>query len=164
MGPAKQTMKPEQYFFRYAFPCAEVLLQIKRITPQRFKDIKFAAENGVVPSREVLEDTFKTAIDNMKKIAAEEGKDHWDISVVKKYFDEGEHNRFIDCGGGFFGHAPPTIKDLCRITTAVVEDIKGEIVKVKYDSKERMCVNLYNLKLKKGEKVKIHYAYIIETA
>jgi hypothetical protein len=153
---------PEQYFFKYAFPCAEVLLQIKRIDQKRFDDLKFAAENGVVPSREILEDTFKTAFDNIRKIAAEEGKDYWDISVIKKYFDEGEHNKFIDCGGGFFGHAPATIKDLCRVTTAVVEDVGGDAVKVRYDGKERMCINFYNLKLKKEDKVKVHYAYIIE--
>ena len=163
-------MKPEQYFCRYAFPCAEILLQIKRIDQKRFDEIKSAAEKGIVPSRKVLEDTFKTAFDNIKKIAAKEGKDYWDISVIKKYFDEGEHNDFIDCGGGFFGHAPATIKDLCRIKTAVVEDIPGvniqgekaEIVKVKYNGKERMCINFYKLKLKKGDKVKLHYAYIIE--
>jgi hypothetical protein len=163
-------MKSEQYFFRYAFPCAEVLLQIKRIDQKRFDEIKSAAEKGIVPSREILEDTFKTAFENIKKIAAKEGKDYWDISVIKKYFDEGEHNDFIGCGGGFFGHAPATIKDLCMIKTAIVEEIKAddiqgnksEIVKVKYDGKERMCINFYNLKIKKGDKVKLHYAYIIE--
>lgn len=152
---------PEQYFFRYAFPCTEVILQKKKITQQRFDDLKFAAENNIVPSRKILEDTYKTALENLKDIAAKEGRDCWDISVIKKYFGQGEHNNFIDSGRGEYGHAPESLKDMCRIKEGIVDDIKGDIIRVKYDSKERMCRNIYGIGLKKGSKVVIHYGYIV---
>lgn len=157
----KMDKTPEQYFFRYAFPCAEVLLQTKRIDQKRFDELKSAIDRGATPSREVLEDTFRTAFENMKGIAKREGKDHWDISVIRRYFEEG-HNMFIDSGGGYFGKSPESIKDMCRIKEAVVGSIIGDAVKVKYGSKERMCRNIYRLGLKKGDKVRMHYGYIIE--
>ncbi|MFC1731419.1 hypothetical protein ACFL6I_13960 [candidate division KSB1 bacterium] len=157
-------MKPDQYFFRYAFPCAEVLLQLKRISQQRFDDLKFAAENNITPSREILEDTYKVAFENLMKIANDMKKDYWDIEVIKKYFEEDKHNEFINTGHGTFGNAPESMKDMCRVITAVIEEIKGHILKVKYDGKERMCRNIYNLKLKQGDKVRVHYGYVVEKA
>ena len=68
MADAEQSMTPEQYFFRYAFPCAEVLMQLKRVTPERFEELKTLAETGKTPSREILEDTYKLAMENLKKI------------------------------------------------------------------------------------------------
>lgn len=154
-------MKPEAYFFRYAFPCTEVLLQKKKISQQRFDELKSAAEKGITPSKEILEDTYKTALENLRQIAAKEGKDCWDISVVKKYFEEDGHNNFIDSGRGEYGHAPESLKDMCRIKEGIVDDIKGDIISVKYNGKERMCRNIYGIELKKGSKVVIHYGYIV---
>lgn len=155
-------MKPEQLFFRYAWPCAEVLLQLKRISQERFDELKKAAESSSVPSREILEDTFKVAFENLKKIAAEAKKDYWDIEVVRKYFEEHGHNEFINSGHGTFGNAPESMKDLCRIKEGTVEEIIGGIVRVKYGKSERMCKNIYRLKLKKGDNVAMHYGYAIE--
>ncbi|MFH1440106.1 MAG: hypothetical protein ABIG89_06055 [Candidatus Woesearchaeota archaeon] len=185
----------KQYFFRYAWPCTEVILADKRITQQRFDNLKSAIENNITPSREILEDTYKVAIDNLKELAerinAERNKgnnhnsnindknqnnqiDYWDVEVIKAYFTEKVHNEFIESEKAFFSKFPPSIKDLCRIHKAVIEKIENingkRIVFVRYNvksnvkSKERRCINLYNLELKQGDEVIIHYAYVIEKA
>ncbi|PIN87079.1 hypothetical protein COV19_01525 [Candidatus Woesearchaeota archaeon CG10_big_fil_rev_8_21_14_0_10_44_13] len=157
-------MKPEQYFFRYAWPCTEVLLEKKKVSQQRFNDLKFAANNNIIPLRNVLEDTYKTAFENLKNIAKAMKKDHWDISVIKRYFDEGEHNNFINSGKGEFGHAPESLKDMCRVHEGVIDSINKGFIRVEYDNerKARMCMNPYKIKLKPGDRVKIHYGYVIE--
>lgn len=154
----------EQYFFRYAFPCTEVLLQKGKITKERFDSLKKAAESGKIPAKEILEDTYKTAFENLKKIANEMKRDYWDIEVIRKYFDEGGHNDFINSGGGEFGHAPESLKDMCRIKEGTAEEIIGDIVRVKCGSRERMCRNIYKLRLRKGDNVVIHYGYIVGRA
>lgn len=155
-------MRPEQYFFRYAWPCAEVLLQLKRISQERFDEIKAAAEKGITPSREMLEDTYQVAFKNIKEIAEEEGKDYWDISVIKRYFEGEQHNKFINSGHGTFGKAPEAMKDICRIINGTIMEVKDDIIKVSYKNNVRMCRNIYKLKLKKGDNVRIHYGYIVD--
>ena len=157
-------MKPDQLFFRYAWPCTEVILQKKKITQERFDQLKKAAEGGRTPAKEILEDTYKTAFTNLKKIAAEIKKDYWDIEVIRKYFEEGGHNDFISSGGGEFGHAPESLKDLCRIKEGIVEEIIGGIVRVRHGKKERMCRNIYHLKLRKGDSIVMHYGYVVSKA
>jgi len=184
-------MKSEQYFFKYAWPCTEIILTDKRITQQRFDDLKYAVENDITPSREILEDTYKVAIDNLKELAErmnlEESKDnnqnngsnnnedekinYWDLEIVKAYFSEKEHNALIDSERAFFSRFPPSIRDLCKIHKAIIENIENingkAIVFVKYNddkgiSKERRCINIYNLEIKANDCVIIHYAYVIE--
>ncbi|MCX6707931.1 MAG: hypothetical protein NT001_07430 [Candidatus Woesearchaeota archaeon] len=153
---------PEQYFFRYAWPCTEVILQKNKITKERFEQLKKAAESGETPSRDVLEDTYKTAFENLRKIAKNRGKDYFDIDVINEYFELGGHNDFINSGGGEFGHAPESMKDICRIIYGTVMDIKDDIIKVSYKNNVRMCRNIYKLKLRKGDTVRIHYGYVVD--
>ncbi len=155
-------MRPEQYFFRYAWPCTEILLQTKRVSQERFDNLRELAEEGETPSREILEDTYKGAFENLKKIAQELKLDYWDISVIKRYFIGNWHNEFINNGGGTFGHAPEPMKDMCRINIGIVEEIGDRFVTVKFGTKQRRCFNIYNLHLEKGDKVSMHYAYVIE--
>ena len=169
-------MTPEQYFFKYAWPCTEVILADKRISQQRFNDLKYAIENDITPSREVLEETYKVAFANLKELAARMSAErnqqinYWDMEVIRKYFTEEEHNMLIDSEKAFFSRFPPSVRDLCKIHTAVIdkiETIAGKvIVFVSYqinDKKiERRCINIYNLKLNPQDKVIIHYGYIIE--
>ena len=195
-------MTAEKYFFKYAWPCTEVILTDKRISQQRFDDLKYAAEHDIVPNRDVLEDTYKVAFANLKELAErmnaekntyenkEEDKEfgkeknkkinYWDIEVIKRYFTPEEHNMFIESEKAFFSKFPPSVKDLCKIHTAVIDKIETiagkKIIFVSYNSddcnndekeckkKERRCINLYNLPINIGDKVIIHYAYIIEKA
>ncbi|MBT4540471.1 hypothetical protein HOC35_03075 [Candidatus Woesearchaeota archaeon] len=163
-------MISEQYFFKYAWPCTEVILMDKRIRQQRFDDLKYAVENDITPSREVLEDTYKVAFVNLKELAERMNKDCWDIEVIKRYFSEDEHNMLIESEKAFFNKFPPTVRDLCKIHTAIIdkiETIAGKrimFVKYKINGKEieRRCINIYNLSIEPNDIVIIHYAYIIE--
>ncbi|MCX8147528.1 MAG: hypothetical protein N3D84_03610 [Candidatus Woesearchaeota archaeon] len=159
-------MNPEQYFFRFAWPCTETLLQKKKITQQRFNDLKFAAEHNLAPSRNILEGTYKNAFENLKKIAKQMKKDYWDIEVIKKYFEQGEHNRIIESGHGEYGNAPPTLKEMCKISKGIVEKVEikegRKVFSVNINGKERKCLDFYNLLPKEGDKVLVHYAYIVK--
>ncbi|MBT4823887.1 hypothetical protein HN695_00790 [Candidatus Woesearchaeota archaeon] len=170
---------PEQHFFKYAWPCTEIILTDKRIPQQRFDDLKYAIENNITPSREILEDTYKVAFANLKELAERLSKEqnkeinYWDMEVIQRYFTEAEHNMFIESEKAFFCKFPPAVKDLCKIHTAVIDKIEvisdRIILFVKYkddkgEEKERRCLNIYNLEIKPQDKVIIHYGYIIEKA
>ncbi|HLC98975.1 MAG TPA: hypothetical protein VJC00_03145 [Candidatus Nanoarchaeia archaeon] len=154
-------MNPEQYFFRYAWPCTEMLLIRKKISEVRYKELKFSAESNITPSRKILEDTYKTAISQLKKISS----DYWHIPVIRKYFLE-EHNRFIDSGEPEIAKCTPAQRELCKVYTGVVGEVKKagdyDVVIVRYGKSERRCINLYGLELKKGDAVTVHYNFVIE--
>lgn len=154
-------MKPEQYFFRYAWPCTEMLLVRKKISEMRYKELKFAAESNITPARQVLEETYKTAIEQLRKVSS----DYWQIPVIRRYFVE-EHNAFIDSGHAEIANATPEQRELCKVYEGIVEEIKRagdyNVVIVRYDSRERRCINLYGLDIKRGDAVTIHYNFVIE--
>ncbi|MFO8016163.1 MAG: hypothetical protein R6U32_03600 [Candidatus Woesearchaeota archaeon] len=152
---------PEKLFSRYAFPCTEVILQKGKISQERFNELKAMAEKGVTPPKKILEETYTTAMEQMDRIAERRNTGRWDIEVIKEYFERGGHNDFIDSGGGEFGHAPESMKDMCRILEGEVEEINGGILKVRVKGRERMCRDIHNLGLKKGNRVIIHYGYVV---
>ena len=78
-------MLPEQYFLRYAFTCAQVLLDLKRITQADYDKLKEAVFNNEILDRKYLEKIFVKAIVGMRKISNE----IWDIDVIRKYFHKG---------------------------------------------------------------------------
>ena len=158
MPKAVQAIKPESYFLKYAFPCAEVLKDLRRITEKDFEKAKKAAfSNKTLPKR-YLEKIFKNAVIRMKKI----DKNCWNIATIRKYFLD-EHNKVIDREEGEYKRLPEAIKQLCRIKTGKVIEIKKGILITKVKNEKINLVPLYK-NPKKGDKVIIHYGFAVEKA
>lgn len=163
-------MNSEKLFFMYAFPCSQALMQLGRISLEKYSELRECFLKGDVPEREDLEDVFKAAFVRIKKLAEMRGKDYWDFDIIKEYW-ESYHNENINMGDGFYEHAPEGFKDICRTQVAEVIELKKNeeddmlIVEYKdkngYDKKRVVFANLVP-DVKIGDKVKIHYGYAVE--
>ena len=163
----------EWEFFKYAFPCSQVLLQQGKITKEEYEDLKKKFLDCGAPEREILERVFSAAFVRIKKLASEQNKDYWDFEVINEYW-ENYHNKIIDEGEGIYGKAPESFKDLCKIHEAEVVERKGNMLIVRYsgdgsrdedrsrDETERVIFDTLVKDAKVGDKVKIHYGYGVE--
>jgi len=154
-------MKAEEYFFRYAYPCSETLVRLGKLNRERKEVLDKEFKADVIPTKLELEECFPAAFGRIKKLAKEMKRDYWDIVVIRKYFQE-EHNKYIDADDGDYKRLPPAIKDVCKVYISEVLDVKGNILLVKYDHKERSVINKYLKDLKIGDKVTIHFGFAIE--
>jgi len=154
-------MKAEEYFFRYAYPCSDMLVRLGKLDKERKIILDKEFKSNVIPTKLELEECFPEAFRRIKQIAREMRRDYWDILVIKKYFQE-EHNKFIDANDGTYKRLPDTIKNLCKVYIAEVLDVKGNILLVKYDHKEKSVINKFIKNLKIGDKVTIHFGFAIE--
>ena len=159
----KMTKKltPEIYFFKYAFPCAYVILLKGELTQEEYKNLEKEFLNGSSPSKEILEKSFPNAFARIKRLAERMNKEMWDFEVIQEYWKK-EHNRLINEGEGMYENAPESFKDLCRINNAEIIEIKVDKLVVKYNEKKRTVFNILVPDAKIGDRVKIHYAYAIE--
>ncbi len=154
-------MKAEEYFFRYAYPCSDMLIRIGRLDKERKEILDKEFKSNVIPTKLELEECFPEAFRRIKKIAKEMRRDYWDIYVIKKYFRE-YHNKFIDANDGYYARLPKTIKDVCKVHVAEVLDVKDNILVVKYDHKEKSVINKFIKDIKIRDKVTIHFGFAIE--
>ncbi len=105
-------MEPEQYFLKYAFPCAYVLLEQKKITKEQYLELERAFfENAVVP-KEQLESMFKAAFRRLKALS----NDYWDIEVLRHYFHS-YHNKCIEENEGDYSKFSKEFKEDCKVKT-----------------------------------------------
>jgi hypothetical protein len=172
-------MSPDEYFFRYAFPCTEELLNRRWVSKETFNKFTKAAhelalgKRESIPARQEMESAYKNAFRRIKRLAAELKNDYWSIDVIREYFLR-EHNACIEGGEDHYSNEPESFKELCRVQEAQIIGFKQTVemvydgkkrkvdaYMVSYEGKERPVFNFYNLKDLKG-KVRIHYAFIIE--
>ena len=153
-------MKAEEYFFIYAYPCAEVLKDLGFINGKTLEYINKKRKENEAISKEELEKIFKEAFRRIKIIAKEMNKDYWDKEVIKEYFLK-RHNEFIDNNDGYYANLGDTIKELCKVNIGKVTAIKDNILTVNYNNKERKIVN-ETLKLNIGDKVSFHFGFAVE--
>lgn len=154
-------MRSEEYFFRYAFPCSQVLLQLKRISEADYDSLEGMFLRREVPARGKLEETFPVAFVRIKKLAARMDKNYWDFDVIKEYWLR-DHNEVIDRGEGIYEVAPESFKRMCRINVADVVEREGDNIIVRYGENKRVVSNFLVPDVTVGEKVRIHYGYAIE--
>jgi hypothetical protein len=137
---------------RYAFPCARVLVDVRKlITEDEWLKMKEAVENDIPLDRAYLERLFTNAIKGFKKIS----DDYWRIEVIKEYFwRRHEENLSKDL--------PPMIKRLCVVKKGKLVKQLGDVFKVEFgDGETRMIHTLYpNPKV--GDLVMVHYGYAAE--
>jgi len=154
-------MTPEQYFFRYAFPCAHIILQRGGLTQEEYDKLEQRFLNNNPPARQELERIFTNAFKFVDKLAKELNKSRWDEEIIYKYW-KSYHNEVIDKSIGNFKTAPEAFKNLCKVHLAEVIDSKEQILIVRYENKTRAIHNVFFPEIKFGDKVKVHYAYAVE--
>jgi hypothetical protein len=154
---------PEEFFIKYAFPCAHVLLETKLITKEEYNEL----ENGILekhlPSRDKIEKYFISAFRRIKKLAKDMNiQDYWNIDVIKEYWHN-YHNKIIEQREGNYSKFPESFCDFCKVHIAEVIDIlPNNFILIKYENKQRPVSKEYIPDAKIGDKVRIHHAYAVE--
>jgi len=151
----------EKYFFKYAFPCAQVKIRRGTLTVEEYNNLRKLFLENNPPDKETLEKIFPPAFKRIKKLADKMNKEVWDPEVIKEYWTK-EHNRLIDNKDGMYAEASETLKDLCKIHEAEVIEKKANKLLVKYDDKKRAVFNFLIPDINIRDKVTIHYAHAIE--
>jgi HupF/HypC family protein len=154
-------MKVENFFLRYAYPCAYIILQRGNITSEKLKELEDIAINNKEVSRKELEKIFFRAFEFIDEIAKQRNKDRWDPEVIKSYFYE-DHNKIIENKRGTYAKFPEVLRKLSRVEKAIVVGKKEEILTVKYRDEKRNVFDHFVPEVKIGDIVTIHYGYAIE--
>ena len=159
-------MKIENFFLKYAHPCAFIIMQRGEITAERLQELEEIAAHEKDISRAELEKIFHRAFYFIDKLAEIKGKDRWDAEIVKEYFYS-YHNKVIDNKEGIYENAPPSLRELSRVYTANVIQKEVEALIVEYidkdnKKKKRSVLNRFTPQAKPGDKVRIHYGYAVE--
>ena len=144
-------MLPEVYFLKYAFPCARVLVDVRKtISKEEWENIKNAVENEKPLRREYLEKTFSKAFIGLKKIS----DNYWDVKVIRDYFWN-KHEFEIS------NDLPPTIQRLCVVKKGKIVKKIGDYYRVDLgDGDVRIVDALYPAE--EGDNAMIHYGYAVE--
>ena len=153
----KETQCVERYFFKFAFPCAQVKLKLGSLTKEKYDKLEQTFLQNGTPTKEELEKTFPPAFRRIKKLS----DDYWNPEIIKKYWEQ-NHNEVIDQGDGMYGIASEEFRDLCKIHTAEILKIDGDKLIVMYNNKTRTVSNFLIPNATIGDKVRIHFAYAIE--
>ena len=112
------TETPEWYFFKYAYPCMSILVQIGELNKEELQAFDKQYANGEAPSRAILEKANKEAFRRMKELG-----DPWSWEVLHKYWEGEEHNEFISRRDGNYSKFDNTFCELCKIHKAKVLEI-----------------------------------------
>jgi len=77
----------EWYFFKWAYPCMYVLVQMGIMSKERLNEIDKMYAEGIAPTKKELEKTNEAAFRRMNILAKEMNKDAWDWKVLKRYWE-----------------------------------------------------------------------------
>lgn len=162
-SPRDDPVGPEEFFLKYAFPCAHVLLDSGAMSKERYDGLESCAKSGELLPRDVIESSFPSAFRRIKVLALEMGvKDYWDMQVMEEYWYR-NHNVVIDAGEGNYSKFPESFLDFCKVHVArVVTTLPEGFLLVEYGDKKRPVCGDYVLGAKVGDKVRIHHAYAVE--
>lgn len=145
-------MLAEIYFLRYAFPCARVLVDVrKKITEEEWLKMKKAVETDTALEREYLEKIFVKAISGLRKIS----DDYWNIEAIREYFWN-RHEEEIS------SDLPPMVKRLCVIKKGKLEKQIRDVFKVNLGDGDIRNVNVLYPNASVGDTVMVHYGYAVE--
>lgn len=158
------TLSPQQYFLRYAFPCAYVLCdlgKLERSVHDRLKDV--AIHNKMI-SFDELEKYFPEAFRRMNLVAQKKNLPERSMELIKQYFLV-DHQEFIDAGDGSYAKMPKSFCEFCKVKEKIVLDKK--IVDKKLFLQTDKDVWSYapffkENEIKKGMKVTVHHALAVE--
>lgn len=155
-------MSPELYFLRYAFPCAFIKLQQGKLTKKLYDSLHEAALGKKAVTKAGLMKVFPLALGHIEQIATEKKINKWSVEAIKEYFWE-KHDDVIEAGEGFYASAPKVLCELCRVAPAEVLRRGGNWAVVKFaNNKSRSVLTELVPGLKKGDRVMVHYGYVVE--
>jgi len=161
-GGWPQELPVEVYFLKYAFPCAFISLQRGRIDQSEYEMLEDAAINNRVIPKEQLEEVFVPAIRRMKRLADKMDLDVWSRVLLEEYYIK-QHNQIIDEGIEDYAHAPEVLRELCKVRMAEIIEVKGDLAVAKLENgKDRAVQSDLVGMLKVGDKVMVHYGYVVE--
>lgn len=137
---------------RYAFPCARVLVDVRKvITEDEWLKMKEAVEKDIPMDRAYLERLFANAFKGLKKIS----DDYWRIEVIREYFwHRHEENLSQDL--------PSMIKRLCVVRKGQLVKQFGDVFKVDFDDGETRMIHTLYPNPQIGDRVMVHYGYAAE--
>lgn len=151
----------EKYFFKYAFPCAQVKVKLGSLSLEDYEKLKEIFLEKKCPDKETLEMLFPPAFRRLRVLGEKLGKDIWDFSIIQEYWKR-NHNEVIDEGEGMYGIASEDFKDLCKVHVAEVVEKEGNRLLVRYEEKEREVSNFLVPNVNVGDMVRIHFMFGIE--
>lgn len=150
-----------QYFMRYAFPCAFIKLQQGKMSELVYKKMHKAALGKIQPDREMVEKYFILASGHIKSIARDKGVADWSTEAVREYFWKC-HDDVIEAGEGYYANAPEFLCELCRVRKGKIVKLEGNGAVVKFAGGKRSVLTELVPDLTIGDKVMIHYGYVVE--
>ncbi|NQU97913.1 HypC/HybG/HupF family hydrogenase formation chaperone [Candidatus Woesearchaeota archaeon] len=154
-------MKPEQYFLKYSFPCAHVLVEMGSIDEKKFEELKENVLNNKVMDREELMILFPSAFRRIMEVAVKMKKDVWDVDVLKKYFLD-EHNMYIDAKDGNYEKYGSHFRDFCKVHKAKVVHKEGDVLTVEFGEKSRNVLSDILPEAEVGDTVTVHQGFAVE--
>ena len=147
---------------RYAFPCAEISIQLRNVTRADYDRIEQALLKGQSLPRNELERYFPALIRRLKEVAEREGLPlYWTVDAVHAYFLK-YHDEYIAKGDGMLGKMSPSEKELCRCRIGRVTDVKGEIVRVETKQGAELVFSKYLPNIDKGDIIVSHRKFATE--
>ncbi|MBD3304603.1 hypothetical protein GF343_05650 [Candidatus Woesearchaeota archaeon] len=145
-------MLPEVYFLRYSFPCARVLVDVRKtITEKEWEKLKQAAETDTPLDRAYLERIFPVAIQRIMKI----NPDPWTVETIREYFWN-RHEEAIS------KDLPPMIKRLCVVKKGKLVKQIGDVFRADLGDGDIRYVHALYPTAKAGDSAMIHYGYAVE--
>lgn len=152
---------PEQYFLKYSFPCAHVLLEMGSINEAKLEELKQNVLEKKNMSKTELMMLFPAAFRRITEVAIEMKKDIWDMEVLKKYF-LGKHNDYIDKKDGNYDKFTTSFRDFCKVYKGKVINKEENILTVEYATRTRNVLSDMVPKARIGDVVTIHQAFAVE--
>lgn len=143
---------------RFAFPCAEISVQLGHITRDEYDRIERALLAQEPLPRADIERFWPALFRRLKEVAAREGRDYWSIENIRRHYLV-HHDAYIDAGDGLLGEMMACEKELCRARTGRVASIEdsGERVLVLEDGTR--ILGRYLPGAKKGDTVAYHRGF-----
>jgi hypothetical protein len=146
-------------FLRYALPCAGTLVKRGNVSQAYLDSTIRLVSEGKVPN-ERAEAIFKVANAMCGMLAEREGKTTIDSDVIREYFLV-EHSRVVDDRFELMGDFDPVS---CKTYVGVVRSVDGPSATVETVLGKNAYKTLFVEDTKKGDKVIVHYDFIIEKA
>lgn len=149
-------MEPENYFLRYAMPCAFILKDLNEISDNELKELEDSAINNKIIPKKRLRRIFHRAFEKMEKYS-----DKFDIFTIREYFHQ-HHNKEIDNKEGYYADCGEMQRELSKIRIAEIIDKKDEIFVVKFNNQKRNVFSKLVPEANVGDKVYIHFFFAVE--
>lgn len=152
-------MTPEELFLRYAIGCLEGLVCSGDIDGNAKDNLEQRFFNAEPISRDELENVYHVAFDRLRTCY---GDDLWTVDNVRDYFLK-KHNHFVDST-----IKSESIRYWCKVRAGVVCHVDSDFAIIAYPERDHKLdestrfFNRFKLNLKRGDKVVLHWRYIVE--